>query len=54
VQEFLQPECTVVHEACKGLKQRSRWVIFHPNIQLIGGDSETDYQYQPWDKQRGL
>jgi len=29
---FLQPECTVVHEDCKNLKQRSRWVNFRSNI----------------------
>ena len=31
-QGLLQPECTVVHEDCKSLKQRSRWVSVHSKI----------------------
>jgi hypothetical protein len=34
-QEFLQPECTNVHEDCKNLQQQSRWVSLHPNTILI-------------------
>ena len=35
-QELLQPECTVVHEDCKSLKQRSRWVNFRSNTNKQG------------------
>ena len=34
-QELLQPECTVVHEDCKSLKQRSRWVSFRSNTNYL-------------------
>jgi hypothetical protein len=30
-QKLLQPECTFVHEDCKSLKQRSRWVSLLPD-----------------------
>ena len=27
-----QPECTIVHEDCKIVQQRSEWVALHSNI----------------------
>jgi hypothetical protein len=34
-QEILQPECTTVHEDCRILKQRSRWVSFRSNTTYL-------------------
>jgi hypothetical protein len=31
-QGLLQPECTEVHEDCKSLQQRGRWISVHSKI----------------------
>ena len=36
--KILQPECTVVHEDCKILQQRRRWVKFYPNTKYHTSD----------------